>query len=681
MRMNALGRAPALLLAALALSALVARAQSLEGVLMPGKVIEGHAKLEGECRNCHVLLNKSAQDRLCLDCHKDLAQDVTAKGGYHGRIDIASCRSCHTEHKGRSANIAPLDEKRFDHTLTDYSLKGKHAAVPCRACHKAGTKPRSAPSACADCHRKDDVHKGSLGTVCADCHTERSWKETTFDHAKTKFPLAGKHASVQCKDCHRDTAFKQTAQACVACHRKDDRHKGRFGEKCETCHSAKDWTTILFNHDLDTAWALRGKHRAVKCATCHTGVLYRDKLQTQCIACHRKDDTHRGALGSACGDCHVERDWKDTRFDHSKSRFPLLGKHASVQCKACHKSPSFKDTPMNCVACHRKDDKHKGTLGEACGECHVEKSWTETKFDHSRTRFALLGKHAGVKCGECHRDASPKNTPSACIACHRKDDRHKGMLGEKCETCHGEQNWKTTRFDHDRDTRYPLRGKHRTATCQSCHTQPAYKVKLQSVCIACHAKDDVHKGQEGERCEQCHQEADWKKASFDHGRSRFPLLGRHLQVSCGKCHATARFKDAKPSCAACHEKQDVHKRRLGTQCESCHNARDWRIWDFDHSRKTRFELDGAHARLDCYACHKQPVDAKATLPTACVSCHAGEDVHDGAFGRQCEKCHVTSSFKTVKSRIGNAGGSRLGKGPDPLASWILTAMLSEGRMP
>lgn len=85
------------------LGALPAAAQSLEGVLMPGKVIEGHAKFEGDCRNCHVLLDKAAQDRLCLDCHKDVAHDVTGKRGHHGRIRIDNCRSCHTEHKGRAA--------------------------------------------------------------------------------------------------------------------------------------------------------------------------------------------------------------------------------------------------------------------------------------------------------------------------------------------------------------------------------------------------------------------------------------------------------------------------------------------------------------------------------------------------------------------------------------------------
>jgi hypothetical protein len=105
-------------------------------------------------------------------------------------------------------------------------------------------------------------------------------------------------------------------------------------------------------------------------------------------------------------------------------------------------------------------------------------------------------------------------------------------------------------------------------------------------------------------------------------------------------------------CAACHQEDDVHRRRLGTQCDTCHNARAWKVWDFDHDRKTRFVLDGAHRELRCDVCHTRAADRRPALAMSCVSCHAAEDVHDGAFGPQCEKCHVTGSFKTVNERIG-----------------------------
>lgn len=562
-----------------------ARADSLESVLMPGKVIQGHAKSESQCKKCHVRFNRAGQDALCADCHKDVARDIAQKTGYHGRArEDRFCRECHGEHKGRNARVVVLDEGKFDHRQTDYLLRGKHAEAECKACHRPASKHRDAPAVCVACHKKDDEHKGKLGTKCADCHTENDWKEARFDHDKTRFKLEDRHAKAECKDCHRDNAFKNTPMACASCHREDDKHKRRYGEKCQSCHNASAWNAILFDHDADTKYALRGKHRQARCDSCHTGNLYRDKLQTACIACHTKDDKHKNTLGQKCADCHVERDWKEARFDHGKSRFPLRGKHEETECKACHKSAVFKDTAMTCLACHKKDDKHKGSLGEACGDCHGERSWKEHRFDHDKTRFALLGKHREAKCDGCHQEMKYKNTPSACLACHKKDD--------------------------------------------------------------------VHKGQQNEKCEVCHDAGSWKRTSFNHGRSRFPLAGKHLVAECKKCHLTAQFRDAKRECLACHEKEDVHKRRLGAQCESCHNARNWRLWDFNHDSKTRFRLDGGHKPLDCYACHNNPVAGRAVLPMNCVSCHEKDDVHDGSYGPQCQKCHETSSFKRITLRVG-----------------------------
>jgi hypothetical protein len=449
-----------LVAAGCALVSSAALAQALESVLSPGPVIEGHAKVESECRKCHIPFKRDAQDGLCLDCHKETAVDVRQHTGLHGRQRQRPCRECHTDHRGRDAKIAPIDERTFDHDPTDFALRSAHAdpKTQCRSCHVPGKKFREAPGRCIDCHAKKDVHKGRLGNACADCHNENDWKET-------------------------------------------------------------------------------GK------------------------------------------------------FDHDKTRFPLRGKHAPpLKCESCHKDTRYKETPTACIGCHKKEDKHEATLGEKCADCHTERDWKASKFDHDKTKFRLRGGHAApkVKCDACHKD---------------------------------EKSYRKTPTD----------------------------------CYSCHERDDVHKGQQGKKCESCHDDDTWKKARFDHARTRFPLLGGHLVVACGKCHATQRYKDAKSECIACHDRDDVHKRRLGTRCETCHNARAWKSWDFNHDRQTKFPLDGAHRKLDCHACHRQPVQTRATLPTACISCHLADDVHDGGFGRQCEKCHVTASFKQIKQRVGMSG--------------------------
>ena len=585
---------------ALALAPAV-QAQGIESIMAPGKLMQGHAKYEDDCKQCHVKLDRKAQDGLCMDCHKPVGADVRGKKGFHGRMEQPIvCKSCHTEHKGRDLKTTDLDEKKFDHNnKTDYTLKGKHEKVACDKCHVAGKKHREAPQECNSCHKKDDKHKGTLGTKCADCHTEVDWKEAKFDHDTTKFPLTGKHSDVKCVDCHKDNVYKDTPKNCYACHRKTDDqkgHKGLYGEKCDTCHGTKAWKPSKFDHDVDTKYVLKGKHHTTACKECHTGNLYpqnpKDKLSQECYACHKKDDKHKESLGTNCAACHIEKGWKEQgKFDHDKTHFPLLGKHAQAECKQCHKSQLFKEAPSECIACHQKDDKHKATLGEDCASCHIEKGWKELpKFDHNKTKFPLRNAHAAttIKCTACHKDlVSFRNTALTCISCHKKDDKHETQLGDKCDTCHNDKAWKGT--------------------------------------------------------------------NFNHGKSRFPLTGQHILAECKSCHLTLRYKDAKRDCYSCHKNDDKHKRVFGVECASCHNTRAWQSWSFDHDTRTRFKLEASHAKAKCESCHKReaPADKDAApLSTTCVSCHRDKDVHNGSFGPRCEQCHQVESWKAVKNRAG-----------------------------
>lgn len=593
-----------------------ARAAMLEGVLEPGELIKGHEKAEASCENCHSHFKKEEQDELCVKCHshEDIGKDIAQKMGFHGRIkDRGACKSCHADHKGRTADVVYQNfggleafEKKFDHKQTDFELLDKHKDVKCDKCHLPKKKHREAPDDCYGCHKKDDKHKGALGEKCGDCHNAKSWKEKDvfFDHDKTKFPLKNGHADpkIRCADCHPNNHYKNTPIACNECHKKDDDkkgHQGRYGAKCETCHTDKDWKTLKFDHDRDTKYPLKGKHKSTKCDDCHTAKgpnsLYKEKTPNTCIACHKKDDKHKGSEGEHCEKCHTEKNWKETPdFDHDKTKFPLKGAHADpkVKCDDCHKSKVYTDAPKDCWSCHKADDEQKG---------------------------------------------------------------HRNLFGHKCEDCHSEKDWVTNKFDHDRDTKYPLRGRHKSTKCVDCHTGDLYKDKLKEECVACHKRDDIHKGKEGDKCDQCHWEREWKttKDKFDHGLTRFPLLGKHAdkKIKCEDCHKSQGYSEAKVECVSCHKKDDdkSHKGRLGKVCEDCHNAVDWKRWDYDHDTRTRFKIDGAHKKLNCYACHSKPTD-DAKLPMACVSCHENDDVHAGSFSRTCERCHVTKDWKTIKAR-------------------------------
>jgi len=47
-----------------------AQALNFESIFMPGKLIQGHAKYEEQCKKCHSRFEKGHQAGLCLDCHK-----------------------------------------------------------------------------------------------------------------------------------------------------------------------------------------------------------------------------------------------------------------------------------------------------------------------------------------------------------------------------------------------------------------------------------------------------------------------------------------------------------------------------------------------------------------------------------------------------------------------------------
>lgn len=421
-----------------------ASAQSLfEKLVNPGPLIEGHAKFEKDCTQCHERLSQKTQTRLCLDCHKPIDADIGQRVGFHGRhptIRSSECRTCHTDHKGRGADIVGLDPQTFRHDLTDFILKGAHTSVPCKGCHEPARPMREAPSACVTCHKKNDPHGGRLGSECASCHSVESWRNAkTFDHSKTKFPLLGAHKTIACQACHALQHWKGIDATCIGCHRIEDPHGARYGAKCETCHTPDKWKSIRFDHDRNTRFPLRGEHRKVACDACHVGDLYADKLKSDCVACHKSDDAHKGELGPRCGRCHTEQGWrKDAAIDHDLTRFPLIGLHAAVPCEGCHLSQAFKGTSRNCSACH-SDSHHEGRLGSACESCHNPNGWPLWRFDHTKqTRFELSGAHAEVPCHACHRDKNPSTLalPTECYSCHSQDDKHRGAFGRSCGTCH-----------------------------------------------------------------------------------------------------------------------------------------------------------------------------------------------------------------------------------------------------
>ena len=406
------------------------------------------------------------------------------------------------------------------------------------------------------------------------------------------------------------------------------------------------------------------------CDACHTPFA-KDTQDGLCLQCHKPVkadiDKRKGfhglsplAKGVACNLCHDDHKGRDfdmvqlnrTLFDHRMADFTLDGAHASVPCAGCHDSGRrLAEAPLTCSGCHKADEPHKGNLGQECQSCHRVTTWRDViAFDHGTTRFALKGAHQTVACAACHLGEAYKGIATACNGCHAIQDVHLTRFGTNCQSCHAETAWKPAKFDHDKQSRFPLKGAHATAKCEDCHGSSVL-AKIGTACFSCHQAQDVHKAQLGPACGDCHAATAWKAdVVFDHGLTRFPLSGLHAVVACEGCHETAAFKDATLTCASCHTGDDVHLGRFTGSCESCHSANGWTRVSFDHSEQTSFALTGKHAKTACYACHTQKNVRDASLPETCFSCHAREDVHRGKFGKNCAQCHDTSSFSTAYIR-------------------------------
>jgi len=159
------------------------------------------------------------------------------------------------------------------------------------------------------------------------------------------------------------------------------------------------------------------------------------------------------------------------------------------------------------------------------------------------------------------------------------------------------------------------------------------------------------------RCAFCHTAEGWKKVTFSHDRTGFPLTGRHRDVTCAACHPGGDFQKPVPrACAACH--RDVHAQRLGQRCDRCHDTGSFKQASFgpEQHRRTGFPLTGRHAAIPCEACHGDRRDRAFARPTSrCVDCHQDDlartaldprllDHEAAGFGTDCRTCHGAWRF-------------------------------------
>ena len=238
------------------------------------------------------------------------------------------------------------------------------------------------------------------------------------------------------------------------------------------------------------------------------------------------------AAETRCEACHSSAGWRPVAFDHSRTGFPLEGRHVSASCRACHGSSTDFRAPVatSCGACHR--DVHTGEFGNRCASCHDASGWA-TLFGpdaHRATNFPLTGRHAAIPCEECHqnqRDRRFTRAAADCFACHQTDyartagtslDHARAGFGIDCKSCHFPTRFKGARFaGHDACFQLSA-GPHAGIGCLDCHTTltsfatPGTCSTNTADCMRCHAcshETQTHARVAGfqcsnRKCYECH---------------------------------------------------------------------------------------------------------------------------------------------------------------------------------
>ena len=442
-----------------------------------------------------------------------------------------------------------------------------------------------------------------------------------------------------------------------------------------------------------------------QCSTCHEPD--NSISAAKCLACHDHQDLKaridKGeglhvsvkVKGLACKLCHQDHrgrkfdlmGWQAiggaAAFDHKLSGWELNGKHAVVKCVNCHKSVdrqglrTYMNTDRTCGSCHSKDQPHGAIRKEMmrCDRCHGESVWKPQKakldFDHNdkaQAAMALEGTHADVACSKCHVKAAfklPAYNNGDCAQCHKSP--HDGQLfsTKKCQLCHSPNlnSLRDVKFDHKKDAKYALIGKHAAIECANCHTKALAMKKPTPGCENCHAKDSKHGARFAKfpACATCHSQKAWKgNFQFNHGAGTgFPLTAKHLNASCRDCHRGKTPSDfesfdvKKNGCMSCHQHKNAHggKPPGDKPCLACHaegGSKQMKVGALEifHGEKSKFPLRNGHASVPCTMCHVNDI-YEGTSPECGTSCHE-DSLHKGTLGKECSRCHEPGTWPAIR---------------------------------
>ncbi|PLX03779.1 MAG: hypothetical protein C0595_05790 [Marinilabiliales bacterium] len=495
------------------------------------------------CIECHETPGNYAQFT-CISCHEHNKGEMD---GEHDEVsgyiyESTACLECHP---------VGSEEGSFNHATSNFPLTGAHVDTECADCHTSGYS--NTPDLCSDCHmaafnestNPNHVEIG-LENTCDDCHTtDPGWIPAEFQIHDDFYPLTGAHTdnTVDCASCHNND-YVNTPNECVGCHLENYTESTNpnhvdlnFVQTCDDCHTTNPgWAPTTFDHT--EFYPLTGAHTdpSVDCNSCHNGNY--ENTPNECVGCHL-DNYNQASnpnhvdlnFSQTCDECHTTNPgWSPSTFDHSEF-YALTGAHNTISndCNACHNG-NYENTPDQCVGCHL-DNYNNSTnpnhvdagFSQTCDECHTTNpGWSPATFVNHNDYWVITGAHINISsdCNACH-NGDYQNTPNECVGCHLDDynatndpPHASAQFSTECLTCHTQNAWEPSTFDHDSQYFPIYSGEHNNEwdLCSECHTDPSnYSVFS---CIDCHEhnQSDMNSEHEGvggyvwdsNACYECH---------------------------------------------------------------------------------------------------------------------------------------------------------------------------------
>ncbi len=214
-----------------------------EQMITPGRTMQAHEEIAGDCFACHTPFLGSTPDK-CQACHKVEAIGLKTTRGvaigdekknvaFHQQLIEEDCVACHSDHNGVMA-FRPIS--RFSHELVEVAVRER-----CDGCHA---------------NPDDNLHRKIAGN-CSQCHTIEAWKPASFDHDDAfRFD---RHHDTDCVTCHQESDYGR--YTCYGCHehsrsniREEHYEEGIYDyENCVECHRSGDEDEAKYH------WRARGE--------------------------------------------------------------------------------------------------------------------------------------------------------------------------------------------------------------------------------------------------------------------------------------------------------------------------------------------------------------------------------------------------------------------------------------